>query len=117
MVFWNKLDSGLMVRIGESLIKNSTRAEYSCCKELLLTTHVKQRGPKWVCTRIEPIPPRFYRSDAASDDVRRAANPDERMNPYDDPLSRAVRNAAKELSNSPGSEAKTARLCFSSSSY
>ena len=36
---------------------------------------------------MEPIPPRFCQSDAASDDLRWAADRDERMNPYGDPLS------------------------------
>ena len=42
---------------------------------------------KWVCTMIEPIPPRFCQSDAASGDLRWVPDHDERVNPYGDPLS------------------------------
>ena len=42
---------------------------------------------KWVCTKIDPIPPRFCQSDAASANLRWAADRDDRMNLYGDALS------------------------------
>ncbi len=54
---------------------------------LRIKSEAQRSATKWVCTKIEPIPPRFCQSDAASDNFRRPADCGERMNLYGDALS------------------------------